>query len=52
VCTALPGTRPQIYTGMGDQYGRPGAVFLGPFVGLDLNLRPFVYIAVIVLTRT
>jgi len=37
---------------MGDHQGRPGAVNLGSFVGVDLNLRPTVYVAVIVLTRT
>jgi len=37
---------------MGDHRGRPGAVNLGPFVGVDLNLRPTVYIAVIVLIGT
>jgi len=34
---------------MGDHQGRLGAVNLGPFVGVDLNLLPTVYIAVIVL---
>jgi len=37
---------------MGDLRGRTGAVNLGPFVGVDLNLWPTVHIDVIVLTRT
>jgi len=37
---------------MGDRQGRLSAVNLCPFVGVDLNLWPTVYIAVIVLTRT
>jgi len=37
---------------MGDHQGRPGAVNMGPFVGVDLYLFPTVSIAVIVLTRT
>jgi len=37
---------------MGDRQGRPSAAILRPFVGVDLDLRPTVYIAVIVLTRT
>jgi len=39
-------------TWMGDRQGRPGAVNLGPFVGVGLNMWPTVYIVVIVLTRT
>jgi len=37
---------------MGDHQGRLGAVNLGPFVGVDLNLWPTVHIADIVLKRT
>jgi len=37
---------------MGDRQGRPSAVNRCPFVGVDLNRRPTVHIAVIVLTRT
>jgi len=40
-----------VTTWMGDHEGRPRAVNLCPFVGLELNLWPTVYIAVIVLTR-
>jgi len=41
-----------VSTWMGDHQGlRLGAVNLGPFVGVDLNLWPAVYIAIIVLTR-
>jgi len=36
---------------MGDQQERLGAVNLGPFVSVDFNLSPTVYITVIVLTR-
>jgi len=43
----------KLSTWMGDLLGRPGAVNLGPFVGLDLKLSPVVYvIAVLVLART
>jgi len=35
---------------MGDHQERPGAVNLGPFVGVNLNLWPTDYMAVIVLT--
>jgi len=35
---------------MGDRQGRPSAMNLCPFIGVDLNLWPTVYIAVIVLT--
>jgi len=38
---------------MGDHRGRPGAVnLMGPFVGVDLDLRPIVDKAVVVLART
>jgi len=43
---------PLVSTWMGDHQGRLGTVNLGPFVGVDLNLGPAVYIADIVLTRT
>jgi len=39
-----------VSTWMGDHEGRLGAMNLGLFVGVDLNLWPTVYIAVIVLT--
>jgi len=41
-----------VSTWMGDRQGRPGAANLCPFVGVDLNLWPTVYIVVVVLTRT
>jgi len=41
-----------ISTWMGDRQGRLSAVNLCPFVTVDLNLRPTIYIAVILLTRT
>jgi len=37
---------------MDDHQERLGAVNLGPFVGVDLNTSPIVYIADIVLMRT
>jgi len=40
-----------VCTWMGDHQGRPGTVNLGPFVSVDLNLWPTVYIADIVLTK-
>jgi len=41
-------------TSDGDHQGRPGAVNLGPFVGVYLGLDqwPIVYVAVFVPTRT
>jgi len=46
-------TSTSVSTWMGDRQGRPSAVDLCPFVGVDVNLWPTtVYIAVIVLTRT
>jgi len=45
-------TSNSVSTWMGDRHGRPSAVNLCPFVGVDLNLYPTVYIAVIVLSRT
>jgi len=47
------GTSTSVNTWMGDHHERPGAVNLGSFVGVDINLWPTVhYAAVIVLTRT
>jgi len=40
-----------VITWMDDHQGRPVVLWLVPLVGVDLNLRPIVYIAVIVLTR-
>jgi len=40
-----------VSTWMVDHQGRLGAVNLGPFVSVDLNLRPTIYIADIVLGR-
>jgi len=45
-------TSTAVSTWMGDRKGRPSAVKLCPFVGVDLNLWQTVYIAVIVLART
>jgi len=36
---------------MGDHQRRPSTVNLCPFVGVDLNLLPTVYIAIIMLTQ-
>jgi len=41
-----------VSTWMSDRQGRPNAVNLYQFVGVDLKLWPTIYIAVIVLTRT
>jgi len=45
-------TSTSVSTWMGDRQGRPSAVNLCPFVGVDLNLWSTVYAAVIVLTWT
>jgi len=52
VATESKGTSTTVSTWMVDHRGRLGAVNLGPFVGVDFNMRPTVYIAVIVTTRT
>jgi len=41
-----------VSTWMGDHQGRPDVVNLGPFIGVDFNLRPIVHILVIAVTRT
>jgi len=43
-------TSTSVSTWMGDRRGRPSAVNLCPFVGVDLYMWPTVYLAVIVLT--
>jgi len=45
------GTSTSVSTGMGDHQGRPGAVYLGPFVGVNFSLWSTDHIAVIELTR-
>jgi len=50
--TEVKSRRPRLVLGWVTTRENRGAVNLGPFVGVDLNLSPTVYIAVVVLTRT